>query len=87
MAHSNRSANKARRDKEKRARKEANRALYAELTRRGENQKKKSNRRVAKFSPNKHAHLTANCGNPGCDKCHDVINREWKARLQREAQQ
>lgn len=58
----------------KRAAKAQKRALYASLAGSSKKSKKRHKKRVGiarfnTFTPGKHRHLMAYCGNPGCGKC------------------
>lgn len=86
MSKSSKAAAKIERAKVKRSRKEANRAYYAELTARGNNAKRKTNKITAgTFNAFKHMHQVGNCGNLGCSQCATAIHRAWKNSLQRVA--
>jgi hypothetical protein len=52
----------------------AQKALYASYATQGKLKGSRRQKAKAKaMKPSKHAHLCANCGNPGCDKCFDKI--------------
>ena len=58
----------------KKAAKAAKRVLYASLAGSSRKSKKINKKRVGEarfntYSPKKHKHLMAVCGNPGCKKC------------------
>lgn len=72
-----------RRAKERRARKEANRAQYAAWRDAGKNQKKKRNSNNVKFSATKHTHQVMNCGNPGCSQCGPILLIAWRVKMSR----
>jgi hypothetical protein len=60
------------RKKAKQAKRERNRALYAERMARGANSKSKRHvlrGRRSRKSSGRHLHQTGICGNPGCNKC------------------
>jgi nicotinic acid phosphoribosyltransferase len=61
--------------KKRRAEKAAKRAKYAAL--KGTSKKTKVSTRMAAKSrvsgTHKHAHIMANCGNPGCSRCHAML--------------
>lgn len=60
------------RKKAKAARRERNRAVYADRMARGQNSKSKRHTlrsRRTRASAGKHQHQTGFCGNPGCRKC------------------
>lgn len=57
---------------EKKKRKAAKRVLYAQYAKEGKikGTKRASRKRIFGSSGNKHQHLIADCGNPGCKRCY-----------------
>lgn len=79
MSKKSRQRNKARRDAQKRSRRDANRAMYAAMVGTAANRKKKKGK-AAGSAGRKHTHPDGACGNGACRRCHSSAqNNPWHA--------
>lgn len=63
----------------KRAEKAAKKAAYSALAGTSRKNKNINRRKTTIAGIFKHAHVMANCGNPGCKKCRGLVKREMPA--------
>ncbi len=72
MSKKAKTASRERRTREKRARKEANRARYAAMRDAGQNQKKKGGDQTGRELLRIKRHPDGDCGNIGCIRCSEI---------------
>lgn len=82
MSKKAKTASRERRKREKRARKDANRARYAAMRDAGQNRKKKGGDETGKGTLRIQRHPTGDCGNIGCVRC-SPIAQELASRKKR----
>ena len=82
MSKKSKYASRERRKREKRARKEANRARYAAMRDAGQNQKRKSGNEKGRATVRFVRHPNGACGNIGCVRCSSLA-QELAARRER----